>query len=290
MLVTSSRDKTLIKWDLSRMQGEDYGVPKMQMTGHSNFVEDVVVSSDGQFALSGSWDNTLRLWDLASGQTTRTFVGHTADVLSVAFSVDNRQIVSGSRDRSIKLWNTLGECKFSISENGHSDWVSSVKFSPAPQEPLIVSAGCDAAVKVWALSNCQLKTTLSSHTEFLNSVTVSPDGSLCASGGKDGKANLWDLHEGHLLYTLEAGDEITSLCFSPNRYWLCAAVNDKIIVWDLETKGIIIEATPENLPSVGPKGVQHRCLCLTWQTDGNTLFAGYTDNCVRVFDVQASMA
>jgi len=61
--------------------------------------QDVVVSSDGQFALSGSWDGTLRLWDLTTGNSTRTFVGHTSDVLSVAFSADNRQIVSGSRHK-----------------------------------------------------------------------------------------------------------------------------------------------------------------------------------------------
>lgn len=45
-----------------------------------------------QFCLSGSWDGTLRLWDLNTGTTTRRFVGHTKDVLSVAFSVDNRQV------------------------------------------------------------------------------------------------------------------------------------------------------------------------------------------------------
>jgi guanine nucleotide-binding protein subunit beta-2-like 1 protein len=63
---------------------------------------------------SGSWDGTLRLWEINSGRTTRRFVGHDKDVLSVAFSADNRQIVSGSRDKTIKLWNTLGECKYTI--------------------------------------------------------------------------------------------------------------------------------------------------------------------------------
>lgn len=86
------------------------------------------------------------LW--CSGKTSRRFVGHTKDVLSVAFSADNRQIVSGSRDRTIKLWNTLAQCKYTISEDCHQDWVSCVRFSPSSQNPLIVSAGWDKLVKV----------------------------------------------------------------------------------------------------------------------------------------------
>lgn len=54
--------------------------------------QDVVISSDGQFCLTGSWDGTLRLWDINTGATTRRFLGHTKDVLSVAFSADNRQV------------------------------------------------------------------------------------------------------------------------------------------------------------------------------------------------------
>lgn len=135
-------------WELTREE-TNYGIPKRRLRGHNHFVSDVVISSDGQFALSGSWDSTLRLWDLTSGQTTRRFVGHTKDVLSVAFSADNRQIVSGSRDRSIKLWNTLGVCKYTIQEEGHSDWVSCVRFSPNTGNPIIVSCGWDRIVKVW---------------------------------------------------------------------------------------------------------------------------------------------
>lgn len=107
-----------------------------------------VISSDGAYALSASWDKTLRLWELSTGTTTRRFVGHTNDVLSVSFSADNRQIVSGSRDRTIKLWNTLGDCKFTITDKGHTEWVSCVRFSPNPQNPVIVSAGWDKLVKV----------------------------------------------------------------------------------------------------------------------------------------------
>ena len=70
------------------------------------------------------------------------------DVLSVAFSADNRQIVSGSRDKTIKLWNTLAQCKYTIQEEGHTDWVSCVRFSPNNNNPVIVSCGWDRMVKV----------------------------------------------------------------------------------------------------------------------------------------------
>lgn len=135
--------------------------------------------------------------------------------MSVAFSVDNRQIVSGSRDKTIKLWNTLAECKYTIQDEGHSDWVSCVRFSPNHTNPIIVSASWDKVVKVnilsfkfynnfnhldtvllinilfyfyffqvWNLTNCRLKINHNGHSGYLNTVTVSPDGSLCASGGK----------------------------------------------------------------------------------------------------------
>lgn len=171
MLLSGSRDKSLIIWDLyaslqftsystiqiwywrsailcSTRDEINFGVPKRSLHGHEHIVSDCVISSDGAYALSASWDKTLRLWELSTGLTTRRFVGHTGDVLSVSFSADNRQIVSGSRDKAIKLWNTLGDCKYTITEKGHTEWASCVRFSPNPQNPVIVSAGWDKLVKV----------------------------------------------------------------------------------------------------------------------------------------------
>ncbi|KAF9625587.1 hypothetical protein IFM89_024360 [Coptis chinensis] len=283
MFVSSSRDKSLLVWNITA-EDSQYAAPKRRLTGHSHFIQDVVLSSDSQFALSGSWDSELRLWDLNTGATTRRFVGHTKDVLAVAFSVDNRQIVSASRDKSIKLWNTLGECKYTIQEaDGHSNWVSSVKFSPFMENPTIVSASWDRTVKVWNLSNCKLKSTLAGHTGYLNTVAVSPDGSLCASGGKDGVTLLWDLAEGKRLYSLNAGGIIYALCFSPNRYWLCAGTEDGIKIWDLESKSIVQDLRPEP-PAQGKKAMLY-CTSLNWSSDGSTLFSGYSDGTIRVWVV-----
>merc|ERR1719215_849237 len=82
------------------------------------------------------------------------------------------------------------------------------------------------------------------HSGYLNTVTMSPDGSLCASGGKDGKAMLWDLNDGKHLYTLENQDPINSLCFSPNRYWLCAASGPYINVWILSPRIWLLKLSP----------------------------------------------
>merc|ERR1712098_350053 len=168
---------------------------------------------------------------------------------SVAFSSDNRQIVSGSRDRTIRLWNTLAECKYTITEDAHSDWVSCVHFSPSAKQPLIVSAGWDKLVKVWNLNNCKLRYNLAGHTAALYTVTIAPDGSLCSSGGRDGTVMLWDVNDGKHLYSLDANAPINALTFSPKNYWLCAATDTSIKIWDLENKSVQDELFPTEVKS-----------------------------------------
>uniref|UniRef100_A0A2K5FA77 Small ribosomal subunit protein RACK1 n=1 Tax=Aotus nancymaae TaxID=37293 RepID=A0A2K5FA77_AOTNA len=246
------------------------------LKGHNSWVTQIATTPQFpdmilSFALSGSWDGTLRLWDLTTGTTTRRFVGHTKDVLSVAFSSDNRQIVSGSREKTIKLWNTLGVCKYTVQDESHSEWVSCVRFSPNSSNPIIVSCGWDKLVKVWNLANCKLKTNHIGHTGYLNTVT-------------DGQAMLWDLNEGKHFYTLDGGDVINALCFSPNRYWLRAATGPSIKIWDLEGK-IIVDELKQEVISTSSKAEPPQCTSLAWSADGQTLFAGYTDNLVRVWQV-----
>ena len=97
---------------------------------------------------------------------------------------------------------------------------------------------------------------------------------------------LWDLNEGKHLYSLDAGDIVHSLVFSPNRYWLCAATSSCIKIWDLESKMVVDELRPEFAEPTGKNAQEPACISLAWSADGQVLFSGYTDNYLRVWHVQ----
>ncbi|KCV69731.1 methylated-DNA-[protein]-cysteine S-methyltransferase [Fonticula alba] len=290
-LITSSRDKTLIIWELTREE-ESFGLPTKSLKGHSHFVSDVAVSSDGQFALSASWDKTIRLWNLALGETSQTFIGHTGDVLSVAFSADDRQIISGSRDSQVKVWNTRGENKFTLTENGHTDWVNCVRFIPPSADPkapvCFISASADKTVRTWNMNTLQIRFNQKGHNGGVNTVAVSPDGSLVASGGKDCQAMLWDQNDAKHLYSLDSSEPINALAFCPNRYWLVAAAGSSIKVWDLATQDLLLDMTPQ-FANLGKRSIAPQAVSLAWSNDGELLFVGYTDNLVRVYSVSSSV-
>ena len=81
-------------------------VPKELQTlkGHDDHVLSVAFSPDGQRIVSGSSDNTLKIWDASSGKELHTLKGHDDEVMSVAFSPDGQRIVSGSSDKTVKIW------------------------------------------------------------------------------------------------------------------------------------------------------------------------------------------
>ncbi|ODV91940.1 hypothetical protein CANCADRAFT_55704 [Tortispora caseinolytica NRRL Y-17796] len=286
LLISASRDKTLLVWKLTRDE-QQYGVPVRALHGHSHIVSDVALAADAKHAISSSWDRTLRLWDLRTGKTLRRFVGHKGDVLSVSLSPDNRLIVSGSRDKSIKLWNIQGECKYTVTDKGHTDWVTAVRYSPNPTHPIVVTTGWDKKMKVWNATNFGLQADATGHNGQINAVTIAPDGTLCATGGKDGVCYLWDLQKSAALYSLDAGDEIHALAFSPNRFWLCAATSSAIRIFNLADRAPVDEVRPD-APLSG-SGKIPECISLVWSPDGQTLFAGYTDNVIRVWQVMAAI-
>ena len=165
--------------------------------GHTGYVNSVCFSPDGKYALSGSDDNTLKLWDVTSGRCLRTFKGHEHSSLdfarnsvhSVSFSPDGRFALSGSWDKTMKLWD-VGTGKCLRTYEGHTSSVNSVCFSPDGK--FAMSGSYDTTMKLWELQSGRCLRTFSGHDGGVFSVCFSPDGHFVLSGSYDQTMKLWD--------------------------------------------------------------------------------------------------
>jgi guanine nucleotide-binding protein subunit beta-2-like 1 protein len=253
------------------------------------------------------------MWDLNECKSMRMFKGHTKDVLSVAFSPDNRQIISGGRDKTIRLWNTLGENKFTI-ESAHNDWVSSVRFTPNAKDNLIFSAGWDKKVKIWdkvKMSEYLPDPAAVFSTNYLNALGVAPTGAFVAAGGREGVLKIWGVKSApEKPYYLEPakasnfGSVINALAFSPKYFWVLAGTENGLQMFDFMNNSTLkrvkmypltktqegadedkeVDEEEQKKKEEQETGIGVSSLILN--PAGNIIYAGCTDNAIRVFEIK----
>ena len=165
-------------------------------------VRSVAFAPDGRSLASGSWDQTVRLWDLASGKEVRRLEGHTGNVDSVAFAPDGRSLASGSWDKTVRLWD-LASDKEQRRFEGHTDTVASVAFPPDGRS--LASGSWDNTIRLWDLASGKELRRLEGHTERARSVAFAPNGRSLASGSDDATIRLWDLASGKELALMAGG-------------------------------------------------------------------------------------
>ena len=116
------------------------------INAHISYVTSISFSPDGKLLASGSYDMTIKLWNVVSGELLKTLKGHTDGVISISFSPDGNLLASGSDDKTIKLWNVVsGELLKTL--KGHTGWVKSISFSPDGN--LLASGSYDKTIKLW---------------------------------------------------------------------------------------------------------------------------------------------
>ena len=203
-------------------------------------------SPDGKRLGSASDDETVKLWDVASGHELRTLKGHTGRVWSVAFSPDGTLLASASDDETVKLWDVASGRELSTLE-GRAGWVWSVVFSPNGMQ--LATAGDDGTVKLWDTAGGQALRTLKGHTGRVWSVAFSPDGMRLATAGDDETVKLWDTASGQELRTLKGHlGPVLSVAFSPDGMRLASAGDDRTIrIWDARPMTQEVQAEQESL-------------------------------------------
>ncbi|MEG4042246.1 WD40 repeat domain-containing protein, partial [Microcoleus sp. S1D4] len=202
--------------------------------GHSNSVNAVAVIADGKQAISGSGDNTLKVWDLTTGKEQFTLNGHSNSVNAVAVIADGKQAISGSGDNTLKVWDlTTGKEQFTL--NGHSGSVNAVAVTPDGKQA--ISGSSDNTLKVWDLTTGKEQFTLNGHSGSVNAVAVTPDGKRGISGSYDKTLKIWDLTTGKEQFTLNGHiGSVNAVAVTPDgKRAISGSYNKTLKVWDLTT-------------------------------------------------------
>jgi serine/threonine protein kinase len=194
---------------------------RLTLLGHTDSVHRVAFSSDGQILASGSWDNTIKLWDVKTGKE-RASLKH-AGVRSVAFSSDGQTLASGSRNGTIKLWD-VQTAKERASLKGHTHEVLAVAFSCDGLTLASCGGGRDkqgegkpvpGEVKLWDVKTGKALASHSGLPTGINAVAFSSDGQTLASGSDDKTIKLWDVKTGQLRASLQGHKwGVSSVAFS----------------------------------------------------------------------------
>lgn len=160
-----------------------------ELVGHKDGV--TCLRFNRKYLISGSYDATIKVWDIESGACIRTLTGHLKGVRSLVF--DAQKLITGGLDSTIKVWNYhTGECISTY--RGHDDAVSSVDFS----NRTIVSGSADCTVKVWHVDS-RTCYTLRGHTDAVNCVKIDVPSNTVFSASDDTTVKMWDLNTNECL-------------------------------------------------------------------------------------------
>ena len=170
------------------------------LAGHSDQVRSLTFAPDGKTLASGSFDGTVKLWDLANGRQCFTLRGDEKHrrVYCVAFSPDGKDLAFGlgatpAGDKGmVVLWN-LAARRERIRTPGESSFFA-VAF--APDGRTLASGGGDRVVKLWDIETGKERATLVGHEGYIESLAFSPDGRMLITGGQDELVGLFDLSPG----------------------------------------------------------------------------------------------
>ncbi|KFD65323.1 hypothetical protein M514_22483 [Trichuris suis] len=243
-IVSGSSDKmikvsAILVWDIRT----NNHLAVMTLSGHSHTVRclqlsnlrlasgsnDSSIKMDDEKIISGSYDRTLKVWDLVSSQCFETLRGHGAAVLCLQF--DQEKIVSGSADDTIRVWD-LRTCTCVMTmQKAHDAAVTCLQFN----DRQIVSGSLDCTIKFWDVRTGRWLNTLDwvkheGHTGVVRCLQA--DSWRIVSGADDKTMKVWNLHTGQRIVTLRSHtDGVTCLSFSDFR--IVSGSYDKTVkLWD----------------------------------------------------------
>ncbi|MDE0316693.1 MAG: dockerin type I domain-containing protein [Candidatus Poribacteria bacterium] len=266
LIASAGGNHTVKLWDLEEEIVTTLG-------SHSETVNSIAFSPDGQRLVSASDDYTFKLWDV-QGKRHLSTLSHITDnarsqIKAVTFSSDGQKIATAGRH--VKIWDihTLRE----IMTIRHAAWVYAVAFSFDSQYLAMGDASGQISIK--NLRNQQDVVQFRGDPEFIYVVKFSPDDQTLACAGYNGGINLWKLPNWEQAGTLPTNGTVTDLSFSPDSSKLASANYEAVNLWTIHD-GEKIATLKGHVGWVNAAAFSH---------DGNSIISGGSDGTLRLWDV-----
>ncbi|XP_055376278.1 F-box/WD repeat-containing protein 7 [Condylostylus longicornis] len=222
----------------------------------------------GNIIISGSTDRTLKVWDMETGQCIHTLLGHTSTVRCM--HLHGKKVVSGSRDATLRVWDIeQGSCLHVLV--GHLAAVRCVQYDGK----LIVSGAYDYMVKIWHPERQECLHTLQGHTNRVYSLQF--DGIHVVSGSLDTSIRVWDAETGNPKHTLMGHQSLTSGMELRQNILVSGNADSTVKVWDITT-GQCLQTLS------GPNKHQSAVTCL--QFNSRFVITSSDDGTVKLWDVK----
>lgn len=268
------------KGEIRLLRQHDYQQVRL-LTGHGPTLWITAVAFAPQFSdqspllVSSSFDATVRVWNVKTGNCLKVLSGHTHWIWSVDISPDSRLVASGGDDGTAKLWDVeTGECLHTLSD--HSNWVWAVAFSPDGKT--LATGSYDHTIRLWDTATGACLTILNGHDNSVWALAFSPDGTTLVSSSLDHTLRLWDMETKDCLHILKGHTkEVRSVAFSPDgNVVVSGSFDGSLKRWDVKTGHCLFTYVGHRV------GVRTVAI----SPDGQTLVSGDHSQSLRLWDLQ----
>ena len=264
---------------LSRSLAQSQGHLLAALIGHEGPSHGCALTQDGRYAVSGSSDATLRLWDMALGRTVRLFRGHSAPAVACAIGTGDQSMVSASEDRTLRLWDLASGETLRVFA-GHSDAVTCCALTPDGRRAL--SGSEDRTLRLWDLASGETLRVFAGHSDAVTCCALTPDGRRALSGSKDETLRLWDLETGDTTKVITGRSSI----MAPNKAVNACAISQdgRRAIVGAGTLQVLDLATGETIRDFAKTSADVVSACAL-SSDGRFAVASFTD----VLDREATL-
>ena len=285
LLATSDKNTTVTLWDVA--QRKIVGMLR-EPQAHARFegrfnMRFIAFSPDGTLLATGGKDTHISLWDVASGQILNVLQRHEKQIWDIAISGDGKMLASGGTEGLVYLWDLHDPRKAQVvrSLHGHIRPIRTLKVHP--QGNLFATSEKGGAIRVWQLASdrgeMRSVKVLTGHTDTVDDLAFSTDGSWLGSGSHDNTTRLWDVESGACITVIPTGFMGGShITFAPDGKMMAYAYSDKIYL--VPNARARVFSSPLMLT-----GHTHNIRAICFSPDGKYLASCAIDNTVRLWDV-----